>query len=701
MKKFLLLTLSFAILAGSGIMAKEVSKDDARKAAINAYFEKVNQYDNGISFENVVISYEQTRFLDGVPAYYTFDFTNGGYVIISGDDAYEPIMGYSFEGEFPKGEHAYVFASFMQNYVDQIAYIRDNNVQAEESISNDWKHLLSNEVSSLNTFKDPRDVDPLVTSMWNQDSPYNLMCPEDNAGPNGHVYVGCVATAMSMVMHYYRYPVSGTGDHCYTPSNPSYGLQCADFENTTYQWDGMMDNIDANNPMPIAELGYHCAVSVNMQFSPDGSGAYSYLVPNRLNAFWKYTTAQFLEKSDYTQTSWIALLKDEIDVDHPLYYSGSSTSGGHAFVCDGYQGNDFHFNFGWSGYGNGFFSVSDVGGYYIGQGCVRYFYPSDPAYPYYNTGQTVITQPSGQFTDGSGPLDDLLENNDASWLIDPQTTEDSITDITIYFVDFDLGAGDYLRIYDGETTSAPMLGEYTGSTLPEQHTSTGNKLLVTLHTDGSGNGSGFKAEFFSDFPTYCSGMLEITEPMGTFDDGSGSFNYAPGATCMFRIQPANANTITVYFNSFETESDKDILKVFDGNSPLGTFSGSDIPGPFVCTNGSVFITWSSNSTVNYPGWELSYEIDNVGVEEADNFTQLDVYPNPVTDALNVNFHVEQHQTVEIRMLSVTGEIVYNNVLSNVSGEISNSIDVSNFAKGIYILNLSSVEGTVNKKVIVK
>lgn len=682
-------------------MAKEVTKDNARKAALNAYYEKVNQYDNGIAYENVVITYEQTRYHNGLPAFYTFDFTNGGYVIISADDAYDPIMGYSFEGEFPKGLLNDNFASFLQNYVDQIAFIRENNIQAEASIANDWKHLLSNEVSSLNIFKDPKDVDPLVTNMWNQDSPYNLMCPEDEDGPNGHVYVGCVATAMSMIMHYYRYPVNGTSDHCYTPGNPSYGVQCADFEDTYYQWDGMMDNIDAKNPMPIAEIGYHCAVAVNMNFSPDGSGAYSYMVPNRLNAFMRYNNSQYLDKSDYSATAWIDLLKDDIDNSYPLYYSGSSTSGGHAFVCDGYQGNDFHFNFGWSGYGNGFFSLSDVGGYYIGQGCVRHFYPSDPAYPYYNTGATVITQPSGQFTDGSGPLDDLLANNDASWLIDPQTTEDSITDVTIYFVDFDLGSGDYLRIYDGESSSAPLLGEYTGSTLPDQHTSTGNKLFVTLHTDGSGNGEGFKAEFFSDFPTYCSGMVEITEPIGTFDDGSGSFNYAPGATCMFRIQPANANNIIVYFNSFETESEKDIVKVFDGNTPLGTFSGSDIPGPFTCTNGSVFITWSSNSTINHPGWEISYEIDNVGVEEADLFTELNVYPNPVTDALNVNFNVEQNQTVEIRMMSVTGETVYSNILSNVNGEINNSIDVSNFAKGIYILNLSSVEGTVNKKVIVK
>ncbi len=699
------MTLSLTIFAVSGGMAKEVTKDEARQIAINAYFEKMNQYDQGIAFEDVVITYDYTRYGEDGAVFYAFDFAGGGFMIIAADDAYAPVIGYSFEREFPKGEHAYVYKSFLQSYEDEINYIRENNIPPSEQTIDAWKHLRTNEVSALNTFKDSRDVDPLVSSLWNQDSPYNVMCPEDDDGPSGHVYVGCVATAMSMVMHYYRYPISGTGDHCYTPGNPVYGVQCANFEDTEYQWDGMMDVIDPKNPWPIAELGYHCAVSVNMNFSPNGSGSYSYIVPNRLNAFWRYNGAQYLEKSSYTNSAWINLLKGDIDIDRPLYYSGSSTEGGHAFVCDGYQGDEFHFNFGWSGSGNGFYvlsgSSSAVGGYYIGQGVIRNFYPSDPNYPYFATGQTIITQPSGQFTDGSGPIEDYQSNTSASWLIDPQTEEDSITDITLYFVDFDLDAGDYLRIYDGETTSAPMLGEYTGTTLPDQHTSTGNKLLITLETDGSGTAPGFKAEFYSDYPDYCAGLVTLTEPIATFDDGSGSFNYAPGATCMFKIEPEYATDITVTFNYFDTEEDVDLVKVFDGNTQLGTFSGDEVPGPFVCTNGYVFITWSSNGTISKPGWEISYEIGNVSVEEEEVYSHLEIFPNPATNALNVNFSLDRDQNVEMRLVNVTGEAVYTNVLSNVSGDINNSIDVSGFAKGIYILNLSSTEGSINKKVIIK
>jgi len=102
-----------------------------------------------------------------------------------------------------------------------------------------------------------------------------------------------------------------------------------------------------------------------------------------------------------------------------------------------------------------------------------------------------------------------------------------------------------------------------------------------------------------------------------------------------------------------------------------------------------------------PGWEISYEIGNVGVEEPEAFAELDVFPNPATDALNVNFHLENSLSIEMRLVSVTGEAIYTDKLTNVSGTISHKIDISNFAKGIYILNLTSGEGTVNKKVIIK
>lgn len=702
MKNILLLTLSLLVLAFSSGMAGEVTKKDAQKVALNAYFEKINQYDNGISFADVSIIDEYTRYLDGTAAFYAFDFATGGFVIVSAEDVLNPVLGYSFEGEFPKGEHAYVYSSFLQTYVDQVSFIRENNIIVEDAISAEWKHLLTNDVANLNIMKNPKDVDPLLTAMWNQDDPYNLMCPEDNSGPGAHAYVGCVATAMSLIMHYWGYPIHGENEHTYTPEDhPEYGSQYANFEDTYYAWDGMQDDIDTKNPFPIAEIGYHCAVATNMNFGPDGSGTYSYLVANRLAYFLRYDASLYYKKQDYSLTNWHNMIYDDIDQSYPIYYSGvSSSGGGHAFVLDGYQGTDFHFNFGWSGSGNGYYSLYDVNSYSLQQQMVANFIPTDPAYPYHNTSQKVITQLSGQFTDGSGPIDDCLPNNEASWLLDPQTDVDSITDITLYFIDFELGAGDYLRIYDGGTTSATMLGEYTGSTLPDELTSSGNQLLITLSTDGSGNGPGFKAEFDAHRPAYC-GMDIFTDPIGSFGDGSGSFHYNPGVICMYQIQPPDANQITITFNSFEIETDKDVLKVYNGTSLVGTFTGSDIPDPIVIPSGTAMLRFETSPFVQMPGWEISYEIGNVGVEEPEAFAEVEVFPNPATDALNLNFHLENSQSIEVRLVNVTGEAIYTDKLTNVSGTVNHKIDVSSFAKGIYILNLTSTAGTVNKKIIIK
>lgn len=702
MKNLLLLGLCLVILTTSG-MAGEVNKKDAEKAAINAYYEKVNQYDRALSFGEVIISDEYTRYHNGIPVFYAFDFATGGFVIIAAEDAMDPIIGYSFEREFPKGELFSGYDSFLQSYVDLINFVRENNIAPEVAIVAEWDHLINSTEDQLNITKDPKDVDPLLTNMWNQDYPYNIMCPEDPAGPGGHVYVGCTATAMSMIMHYWNYPIHGDHDHCYTPPDPSYGQQCADFENTYYQWTGMTDNIDDFNPWPIAEISYHAAVSVNSDFGPDGTGAQPSMVANRLSYFWTYHNATHHQKDNYSLSAWQNMLYADLDQGKPLFYAGypGPGQGGHAFVCDGYQGTDFHFNFGWSGSGNGYYALNDVGGYAYNQHIVNNFYPTDPAYPYYASGLTVITDISGQFTDGSGPVEDYLPNTDASWLLDPQTDTDSVSSIDITFINFELGSGDMLRIYDGETTSAPMLGEFTGSTLPGDLTSTGNKMLITLESDGSTEGAGFKAEFEANRPLYC-GMNSYTDPLGTINDGSGDFYYNPGTTCFYVIDPPYATDITITFNYFDTEEGEDLLKVYEGSSTLlGEYSGNDIPGAIYVPSGKATLKFTTNKFEQALGWEVYYEIGNVGVEEAETFAELEVYPNPASDALNLSFNLRKNQHVDIRLVNVTGEAIYTDQLSNASGNISHRIDVSNLAKGIYILNLTSTEGSVNKKIIIK
>ncbi len=696
--KLCLLFSAFAILI-SGVYAGEVQLKDAGQVAKNSYYERMHQFEEGIAYNDIKIINSFVRSEDSKAIYYAFDFANGGYVIISGDDVYTPVIGYSYKGEFSRTNVPDVYASFMQSYADMINYIRANQLEADQATIDEWARLLTANASSLNTRKDNRDVEPLTSALWGQGNPYNLLCPEKNGQ---RCMTGCVATAMSMIMYYYRYPITGTGSFSYIPS-PSIGTLSANFGDTYYAWDGMQDVVENGYPLPIAELNYHCGISMSMNYCLYGtaSGAFSYMVPNRLLNFWRYNDAQYHEKQNYTTSSWIIMLKGQIDNGKPLYYDGTSTSGGHAFVCDGYQGDDFHFNFGWGGYQNGYYSLSNVNGFYMDQGCVSEFYPSDPNYPYHAEGDSVITHKSGSFTDGSGPIEDYINNQTATWLIDPQTEQDSISEIELDFTHFDLDAGDYVRVYDGATTGDPMLGEFTGSSLPSQLTSSGNKLLITLETNAGGTAAGFKAEFESSSPQWCLGMTELNEPTGSFADGSGTFYYQHGATCMWLIEPEYAGTITLYFNSFETQEDYDVVTIYDGSTEIASFSGTDLPDPVEATSGSMFITWVTNTAVNAPGWDVYYEINNVGVSEDKAFGEVYIYPNPATNHLNINFNSKEMQSFDLKMTSITGQLLYTERVENHMGKYDRTIDLGNFANGVYILSLSSSKGIITEKIVIR
>ncbi|MFA4864370.1 MAG: C10 family peptidase, partial [Bacteroidales bacterium] len=612
LKTTLIALLGFCLIMN--IEAKPVSLTEAEKVAKNFVFITLNTYENGCSYEQIRLNDPYTYLVNDAPVFYAFQM-EPGFIIISAEDAFTPVLGYSFEGRFIFDDAPASYKGFILNYVEQISYVRANQFESSPEVAEAWAELRNDEITAF-TISRERDVAPLLYCHWDQGSPYNILCPEDPAGPGGHTWVGCVATAMAQIMYYWRYPEVGTGQHCYIPGHYSYGQQCANFGETYYNWTGMINGIDNRFPDANAELQYHCAVSVNMNFSPDGSGAQSSNVPGSLNQYFRYNTAQYKEKEDYSQAGWISLLKADIDVGKPLYYSGyNSNYLGHAFVCDGYQGENFHFNFGWSGSGNGYYSLYDVGSFNQGQACVRNFVPSEGAYPYHNTGTINITSRSGSITDGSGPVENYLDNNTAYWSIDPQTIYDSISSITLTFSAFDLTAGDSVKVFDGGTTSDALLGAYSGTTLPPALTSTGNKMLIEFKTDGSGNAAGWYAEYNTVSPTWCQGLTQFTEPTATFSDGSGDFYYQGGTTCLWKINPLYADKITLSFNYFETEEGVDKVKVYDGQTQIAELSGTDIPGSIEATSGTMFITWSTSLSNNFQGWEAYYEVNNVGIQE--------------------------------------------------------------------------------------
>lgn len=359
----------FALFMGIiTLQAKPVDVAKAQRLGLNFVQHKAMFTKNAVQDFKLAYTHHANN---GMATMYVFDF-DGGYVIVAADDSSSPILGYSDQGNFVY-ENAPDGLRFM---LDELSKGIVTVVEQGHPVSNDivsrWKNLET--YGYLQADKGIPVVEPLVQQRWDQGSPFNMYVP--NGCPTG-----CVATAMAQLMKYWEWPVTGTGEHSYYA--PVYGEQYANFGATTYDWANMIDYYGNGSSQEekeaVATLMYHCGVSVNMTYEPSGSGAFSGDVPDAISTYFSYSNeAAFVSKSpNYSYDEWITLLKSNIDQRIPLYYSGHSDDGGHAFICDGYDADGlFHFNFGWGGSYNSFLLIDGENFEYSGsQGVVVDFVP--------------------------------------------------------------------------------------------------------------------------------------------------------------------------------------------------------------------------------------------------------------------------------------------------------------------------------------
>lgn len=668
----------------------------AEKVAANFLNLKSLQYSvayNGSNSIKQVIPLKQ-----GETLAFAVNFNNGGFVLVSADNAAKPVLGYSFSGEFNMEEIPEVIAEWMQFYYSQILDIRKNNIAATAEITQEWNDLINMNITGE---RDLREIAPLLSTTWDQGARYNDLCPEDAGGPGGRVWSGCVATAMSQVINYWRYPLQGTGSHGYYSN---YGYLSADFGTSVYDYNQMNANIGGEHNYEMAEIQYHCGIAVEMMYSPSGSGAYSDDAADALRTYFGYAPDLNLEyKDNYSDAAWQDLLISNLDNGWPMYYHGFG-SGGHAFNVDGYQGNDyFHFNWGWSGSYNGYYYLTNLnpGGnnFTIGQGAIVNFRPNTANYPYYCNGVTSLTRHNGTIEDGSGPVDNYTAGLNCGWLISP---EDSVSGLTLYFDKFDLASGDVLNIFDGENSSAPLIGSYTGNTLPANITPASGLIYIEFLTSGS-LGKGWKAHYISYPVNYCSGIDNHNAPSGTFTDGSGNRDYRNSSVCKYIIEPENASSITVTFNSFDTEAGSDKVKVYDmiSQTLLAEYSGTQLPTNVTIPSGKAYILFVTNGSVTAPGWELSYSST---VTDADELTIGDVNlycsPNPADTWLRSEIRAKADENITIDLVSIDGktERIYSGI---TTGDlIVIMTDVSKYSPGLYILKYSSESSSGSKKIVI-
>mgnify|MGYP002622751766 FL=1 len=293
-------------------------------------------------------------------AFFVFGLGDHAFVIIAGDDAYRPVIGYSEESAFNAAD----IPPALQDYLDGIAesiHRLGNRAVATPRVAAEWNSVLAH---GRLLRHGSRGTGYFCQTKWNQDYPYNCLCPEDPAGSGGHTYVGCLATAMAQLMRFWAYPAQGIGSHCYNHSD--YGEICADFGNTTYDWDNMPNVLNTNAPevekLATGTLNFHCGVTIDMGYGPDGSGGASGPIPGAMHTYFDYCDAIVqLRRDDYELEAWKTMVREQFDMGWPMYYGGCQDGGCHAFVCDGYDDYDmFHFNLGWGGSSNGWYIIDEA-----------------------------------------------------------------------------------------------------------------------------------------------------------------------------------------------------------------------------------------------------------------------------------------------------------------------------------------------------
>lgn len=296
----------------------------------------------------------------GNPAAYVFNKGHNGYLVVSGDDLAYPVLGYADKGNFDAENMPPQMKWWLGEYARQIAYATEHGAKQDKESAR--------KVAKVNG----EAIAPQIKTKWDQVEPYNNMCPLYGAA---RTYTGCVATAMAQVMNYWKYPEVGKGKISYDSQSLGKRLSL-DFSKRKFDWANMIDTYlpgqyTEAQADAVAYLMKAAGYSVKMDYAQDSSGALAMNIANGLRKYFNYDSNIFYTLREYySATQWAQMIYDNLKNVGPLLYGGGSMlGGGHSFVCDGYDGNGyFHFNWGWSGMSDGYFSLDALNPSSLGSG---------------------------------------------------------------------------------------------------------------------------------------------------------------------------------------------------------------------------------------------------------------------------------------------------------------------------------------------
>ena len=310
------------------------------------------------------LSNEVVLVTDGPDGLYIFNDADGeGWVVISAEDSAMPILGYSDKGSFRTDSQPANLRAWLGGYSRELQKASQQHIAQNSEVKNLWKTAGYRTKSAEGKY--------LETPAYDQESPYNLKCPNVKESEITHqALTGCVATAMAEVIRYHQWPEKGTGtiggysytsDYKQTIKVPSFDIDSHSYNYTLMPFSYSGSETTAQNDA-IAQLMYDCGVMVEASYNyKNGTGAFSENIVSALSEHMGYSaSAQHIYRQAYTDAEWTKLIQKEIDNGRPIIYSGvDGDGGGHQFVCDGYDTRDYiHINWGWSGSNNGYFTLN-------------------------------------------------------------------------------------------------------------------------------------------------------------------------------------------------------------------------------------------------------------------------------------------------------------------------------------------------------
>lgn len=525
-----------------------------------------------------------------------------GFVLVSADKRVKPILAYSLENDFDFKTLPEHINDWIETYISQIKAITSDTSGLNPAEHPEWREINSK-------YRKAKTVSaaPLAISRWNQGSFYNDSCPADPAGPNGKTYAGCVPIAMAQLIYYHRSPANGTGFHSYNSNN--YGLLKADFGNTAYNYDAMLVRPDRHNRF-LPQLVYHCGVAVEASYSPLATGAEPGDVPAALSQYFGFAdNAQLYNKNAFTDSAWKAMLRNNIDSLRPLIYNGKAGWLGHAWICDGYEEDYFHFNWGWGGYSDGYYYLSNLsaGGYNFTGFQTAIFNlippPSEPLQVH------TISSASGTICNAWWPKNDPAQYISTRFFNPGQgfTAFQLIPDL------LQLQTGDTIFIYEGNIPEGqPAYTITSESDNAGFHFNSGNICLVSVTNSGAAR---WAFSYLANNGSLCPQNAVLRNVTGSIFDGSGNFLMMPGSECSWRIEPQSTlyDSITAIRITAPIVDlmPGDTLFYYDGPTEqhpvLAFFTGGQVPEVFESTGNKLLVKSKvSQNSLETQGFYLTY-----------------------------------------------------------------------------------------------